>query len=881
MNSWEPGHLATVDAALDAARQGRPTVLAVEGLPGSGKTTLLREVLARAGDFVIASAEATESDREPYITVSRLGVHPPSQATPFAAAQSLREFIDERGGRKPVLVGIDDLQWADAESVQSVVWLLERAAGDPLLILVGSRPLHSRLHPEWQNHLTEGSAFRIELAGLSLSSASEVAQHLNPGASSEAVRRVWEMTRGNPLYFGSLLTEHSASELSTMRLLPAPTAFARDLTLRLERMGRDETALMRAAAAIGGSWQPLTLIAGVAGVTGATESMGRLVEAGLLEQSVMDYTPMVRPAHALIRAAVYQLIPLGDRRSLHLRAAERSTTAVEVLAHRLAAAEGFDEGLAADLEASAHEQHLRGAFRLAADQLRSASQLTEDPDVRVSRALEGLIEAALGFDFAPGLDGLAALQHVADDRLQLLRALLAALQNQWREAVAALESITSRDLEETDPLVRFRAEVLSAWAGVGGGASTEEIARHVDAGNRLRQLDPAFIGFLEISQGTVSGRLAGVQGYLDFTEAVPEDPSHTPAEATFRLAFRGMTRLGRGFHEQAVADLTEVERRMHLGAMDVGDGLIHAYLGAALWMGGRWQLAETKFRLAEDLRQHQGNPMTMALISLGHTNRGDLVAADAVLSQVRDQLVAQPWHEGIEFYIAALATRLHAGLDANAQRSAWDQLRDSFGPWVLRAPEPHVSFWLLHRTLLAVWAEQLDVADEMIRSLERIVAAPRWNDAAAHWLRGLVAERRGSDARARREFDDALARGIADVPLLHAHVLADRARVARDARSADEARTAYLRLGQGRYAEQVLAPSTEAGPDTSSHGYLERLSDRERDVVTLIGAGMSYAQIAQHLYISKSTVSFHLTNIYAKTGASNRHALTALVHAES
>jgi DNA-binding CsgD family transcriptional regulator len=57
------------------------------------------------------------------------------------------------------------------------------------------------------------------------------------------------------------------------------------------------------------------------------------------------------------------------------------------------------------------------------------------------------------------------------------------------------------------------------------------------------------------------------------------------------------------------------------------------------------------------------------------------------------------------------------------------------------------------------------------------------------------------------------------------------------------------------------------------------LSDRERDVVTLLLEGLSYAQIARELYVTRSTVAFHLSNAYAKTGATSRHELVQLVRA--
>nr|WP_246311951.1 LuxR C-terminal-related transcriptional regulator [Leifsonia naganoensis] len=51
------------------------------------------------------------------------------------------------------------------------------------------------------------------------------------------------------------------------------------------------------------------------------------------------------------------------------------------------------------------------------------------------------------------------------------------------------------------------------------------------------------------------------------------------------------------------------------------------------------------------------------------------------------------------------------------------------------------------------------------------------------------------------------------------------------------------------------------------------LSEREREVAALILEGLSYTQVAKELFITRSTVSFHLSRIYAKTGTASRHEL--------
>jgi DNA-binding CsgD family transcriptional regulator len=82
-------------------------------------------------------------------------------------------------------------------------------------------------------------------------------------------------------------------------------------------------------------------------------------------------------------------------------------------------------------------------------------------------------------------------------------------------------------------------------------------------------------------------------------------------------------------------------------------------------------------------------------------------------------------------------------------------------------------------------------------------------------------------------------------------------------------------LGAGGYAARLLPATT----DTPAADPLAALSDRERDVVALLLEGLSYAQISRELYVTSSTVAFHLSNAHAKTGTTSRHELAQLVRA--
>ena len=92
-----------------------------------------------------------------------------------------------------------------------------------------------------------------------------------------------------------------------------------------------------------------------------------------------------------------------------------------------------------------------------------------------------------------------------------------------------------------------------------------------------------------------------------------------------------------------------------------------------------------------------------------------------------------------------------------------------------------------------------------------------------------------------------------------------------------QAGTALVALDAGRYAA-LLPGAAEPGlaggaPDDP----LAALCAREREVAALLCEGLSYAQSAKELYVTRSTVAFHLSNAYAKTGTATRHELVQLV----
>jgi DNA-binding CsgD family transcriptional regulator len=180
--------------------------------------------------------------------------------------------------------------------------------------------------------------------------------------------------------------------------------------------------------------------------------------------------------------------------------------------------------------------------------------------------------------------------------------------------------------------------------------------------------------------------------------------------------------------------------------------------------------------------------------------------------------------------------------------------------------------WLLSFGMLNAAAGQPAAARDCASSLSEASSSTPWAEAAASWLRGLAAECIGDLGDAEHWLDEAATQGMAELRIHTAVLWADLARVRRA--SGDSSGT----MDAQRRANTVLAGIEGAGHLIGADADpFEALSGREREVVGLLSQGMSYAQIAQELYLSRSTVAFHLSNIYAKTGTTSRHEVIELL----
>jgi DNA-binding CsgD family transcriptional regulator len=900
---WDQDTLNALDHAIEGALRGAPRVVVVHGGPGSGRTSLLATAVERAGaaaseqgsPFRVWSAGGAVRGQRPLQGLDDVGVRAPVDGTPtpLEVERALREAIDAELESGPLLIAIDDLQWLDPESVEALVHVLERAVAERLLLVATVGHLEPFQHLPWQRLVASSELVApIEIGPLSLDDATRIARELRPEIREELARRLWDHTQGNPLFFTSLLRRSELADLERMEQLPAPDEYARAIEVRIATLSPEAVALARAAAVIGSGWMPLAQAAHVAGIADPTPALDVLDSEFILEQRTAKLGVEVRIVHAVIQASVYQHIPVAERVQLHAAAAAVAFDEQDELRHRYAAAATYDDELAAELDDAAARANDERSHRLAAIYLDWAARVTTDGRERSRRSMESFYAWILAGSVDFVRDRLPDIRRARDRRgAALVEGALAVFDNEWRDALRILRPFSATG---DDDITAYRIEALLAWSSMCAGEPTEVVVDALDRAESAHRRDDALAGLVTFTIALMAGRDDRTFQAQDRMAHLPSRPAAVPLDDTYWLAWRGMGLGFQGRLADAIPSLSEVEARMATGFMDVGDGLTRAFLGFCHLLGGSPDLAAPHLREAEALLKPRANPLTTSILAGGHLHRGERERGAELIEAARTTLRDMPWIDGILALLGAETGFVHAfGTDAD-RAALLPRWRADFGDLVdVPTLGPIASMWV---PLAYIWAGEPATAEQHADFLASRTDLA-WTAGVADWIRGLAAEQRGDLDLAARLLSDAARSSDEAIAATAGHIWSDHARVARlrgEAAVAQEAeRTAqaiYARAGAVPYltgspVAVTSAPAAESAPGAPPPaaapvpGVFGMLSERERDVAALVVRGMSYAQIARELYITRSTVGFHLSRIYAKTGTGTRHELSELAAA--
>ena len=434
--------IAALDRMLAAARGGRSQTLALRGDAGIGKSALLDSLVSRASDFRLVRASGVEAEselafaglhqvcasmmdrvgklpapqREALTTAFGLDVGPPPSR--FLVGLAVLGLFADAASSQPLLCVIDDAQWMDGASVQTMGFVARRLVAERAACVFA---LRNHVNVKELTGLPE-----MRLRGLGDRDARRLLSVAIAGRMDERIRdRVLDEARGNPLALLELPQSLTMADLGTatavsarrsvrnriedsylqrVRSLPAQTQQLL-LTAAADPLG--DPSLLRRAAALRGI--PLDAL-------GAAEAVG-----------LIDVGTTVRFHHPLVRSAAYRAARAPDRQSAHRALADASDATDDPdrrAWHRATAASGVEESVAAELESSADRAQARGGVAAAAAFLARAVELTPDPARRGSRALAAARAKYQAGDFDGAVELLDAAQLCPLTSLQKARASL-------------------------------------------------------------------------------------------------------------------------------------------------------------------------------------------------------------------------------------------------------------------------------------------------------------------------------------------------------------------------------------------------------------------------------------------------------------------------
>jgi DNA-binding CsgD family transcriptional regulator len=890
---------AAIDQVLDAARSGLSGTLVLRGGPGVGKSTLLQYAVASAPDLRVCGIAGVESE----ISMEFGGLHqllvpclPQLDELPPPQRGALRVAFGQEAGppperflvglatitllsrvaeEQPLLCMIDDAHWLDTESAQVLGFVARRLCADRIgLIAAVGEPASQQVFEQLPT---------ITVDGLPDAEARKLLSSVAGGTlNPQAVDRILADTRNNPLALVELGTQYTADQLSGRAVQPEPLPLGQRLQEHFQRrvhsLPPDAQAFaLLAAADPGGERARLWRAAAQADIDPDVAS-AETAEAGVLEFPGTS----VRFRHPLLRSAVYHGANAVDRRHAHHVLSEAGNSALRVW-HLAAAAIIPDEELAAELQHTAERAGTRGGYAARAALLRRSTDLTPDDARRAEREV-ALAEARLMAGDPVGaqnmLDGaLPRLTNTAArGQAQQLEGAIRFAQGRPGEAARILAS-ASQALADDDRMARdtmLLALQAALWAGP---AQTREIARAARVFPRVSGAS-ASVGDLLLegySARFTLGYQAAVQPFRAAVTALLADDLD-PAVGLRWFAL-GTAAAGSLWDDQATFDLSDrwVKMARAAGAFTTLPVAL-AFHAVSESMAGRFGEADTGWALMLEMLTMSCGPSVLGVNSRSNglllAYRGHLTEARATgLAQVRESAErGQGGPADIGRYIVATADLF--GGDYAAAMSAAETVIENDPAYTAEVALPE-----LVQAAVRVGDHEAAAAAHKTLSERALAAGTPWALGLRARCEALLTE--GADAEGcYLESISQLKLSRMAVDLARAHLLYGqwlrRAKRRRDARY--ELRTAhemFAAMGADGLAEWAAAELRATGERARARTPQAAvgLTPQETRVANLAAAGASDSEIAAQLFISPSTVDYHLRKVFRKFNVTSRTQL--------
>ncbi|MEU2782394.1 MULTISPECIES: AAA family ATPase [unclassified Streptomyces] len=904
---------AALDDLLAGLRDGGSRALVVRGEAGIGKSVLLEYVAARASRVRVTWARGVEADMElPYASLHQVcapfmdGVEelpqpqrdalrvafgtavgdPPDR---FLVGLAVLTLLTRASETRPVLVLVDDAQWLDQVSLQTLEFVARRLLAEPVAMAFAVRD------PEGRSALAGLPA--LQLSGLDAAAAGELLESAVGGRLEERVRdRFVAETHGNPLALLEFSRGRSAAELaygvdaSSAPVVQGPVAsrVERDFAGRLGALpAATRTLLLIAAAEPVGDVRLLTRAAASLGIT---PDAAPAKAAGLIE-----FGEPVRFRHPLVRSAVYHGADPGERRAVHRALAEATDPLLDPdrrAWHAAQAADGPDEEVAAGLEQAADRARQRGGIAAEAVLLERAVEVTPDPWPRGRRALA----AAEAHFSAAAPERATELAAVADlYPLSVLdRARLARLR-------ARILFARSRSDEAAPLLLNAAAQFTAAGSPLARETYLEAISATIFAGRVHGPTGARAAATAARASGAPSSGSKAADALLDGVAALLADGSRTGVPA-LREALDLLE------HEELRT--REATVRWLLLAPVALEAFIHWAWDLQAWD----TLSSRAVRLARDIGALGTLPPALIYAGGVHIHYGDFAEADRMIDEA-DAIAAATGHAPHKYATLVLAAwrgeaDVAAGIIEEARERAVQR-----GEVSLLGAMGYIQGVLFNG--LARYEEAMEAARTGIEHdgfnftglslVEHVEAATRCGEldqarassarlteltraAESGWARGasarseaLVADGEAADRLYRTAIEE-FGRGGVVVEVARTHLLYGEwlRRARHRAQAREHLRTAhdmFDAMPAHAFAERARRELIATGEQVTARETTpaNALTPQESQVAALAADGMTNARIGAELFISPHTVEWHLRKVYVKLGISSRRALPGVL----
>ena len=608
-------------------------------------------------------------------------------------------LVEHISGERPLLLVIDDLQWADDVSIELVNQMARQIAERPLLLALAHRPEESlELDVAEMPHHTN-----LDLTELSDEAGLQLLDTLlptTPQMPERLKRLILDKAHGNPLFIGevahSLIENYLTLDEKTggyhaqtdLEQIEIPDSVNRVIMSRIDRLEESNRNVLRIASVIGQEFEHwlLQAIYPYRRAKGELrERLGELSQRDILKGPAPELMYLFR--HILTREVAYESLLYADRRVMHRRIGEsietqragRLTEYYEVLAHHFGLAEEWEKALSYHLKAGRKAQNIY-ASKDAAHHFRHALEAAEQApgsERQQLMAREGLSDV---LDTLGNYD--QALAHLQGARELAPQAGFAS-EDAARRLADLYRKTASIYEKKSDYETAF--EWLHEGLKLIAGRECIETARIYLLG-----------GGIYHRQGNNNEAIEWCKKSLSTAEEIESGEKNSVIAHAYRLL--GLSWSRRGDSDRAI-EFCQQSLDTYRQIKDVtGVAEAHINLGVGYFNRGNWSQATEHYLQALEIKRKTGDVYYQAVITLNlggvYLNQGDLEQA-----AYYNQQSLEMWHKLDSIYAIAL-------------------LHNNMADVALRRGEPKEALPMLQKSLhLFHGLESTDFLPEVYRHL--------------------------------------------------------------------------------------------------------------------------------------------------------------------